>query len=227
LFEILRSLVFYALFYTGTLIVVLVATPLALLGERYGTFIISGWAGFHRLCVTWVLGIKVELRGTLPQGGALVAFKHESFFEAIELPGLFNRPGVFAKAALLRMPIFGRVGAAHGLIPVEREQGAKALRTMLAAAKAHARTGRVLVIFPEGTRMQHGTAPPLQAGFAGIYKVVGLPVVPVAVISGPLYHRRWKRRGTIIMSVGEPIPPGLPRAEIEARVHEAINRLNS
>jgi 1-acyl-sn-glycerol-3-phosphate acyltransferase len=25
----------------------------------------------------------------------------------------------------------------------------------------------------------------------------------------------------------EPIPPGLPREEIEARVHEAINALNS
>ncbi len=84
----------------------------------------------------------------------------------------------------------------------------------------------MLVIFPEGTRVPHGSAPKLQSGFAALYKALGLPVVPVAVDSGPLYHRRWKRPGTITIAAGEPIPPGLPRAEIEARVHEAINVLN-
>jgi 1-acyl-sn-glycerol-3-phosphate acyltransferase len=29
------------------------------------------------------------------------------------------------------------------------------------------------------------------------------------------------------MRFGEPIPPGLPRKEIEARVHEAINAFES
>ena len=53
-----------------------------------------------------------------------------------------------------------------------------------------------------------------------------LPVVPVAVDSGPLYHRLWKRPGTITLHFGEPIEPGLPREEIEARVHAAINALN-
>ena len=75
--------------------------------------------------------------------------------------------------------------------------------------------------------MYHGTQPPLQSGFAGLYKLLGLPVVPVALDSGPCYHRRWKRRGTITIRVGEPIPAGLPRDEIEARVVAAINVLNS
>jgi 1-acyl-sn-glycerol-3-phosphate acyltransferase len=67
---------------------------------------------------------------------------------------------------------------------------------------------------------------PLQSGFAGLYKLLGLPVVPIAVDSGPLYHRRWKRPGTITFRVGETIPGGLSRDEIESRVQEAINRLN-
>jgi 1-acyl-sn-glycerol-3-phosphate acyltransferase len=86
--------------------------------------------------------------------------------------------------------------------------------------------GRVLAIFPEGTRVPHGTRPALQSGFAGLYKLLGLPVVPVAVDSGYCYHRRWKRRGTITIRVGDPIPAGLPREEIEARVVAAINALN-
>jgi 1-acyl-sn-glycerol-3-phosphate acyltransferase len=52
-------------------------------------------------------------------------------------------------------------------------------------------------------------------------------VVPVAVDSGPLYHRRFKRSGTITYRVGDTIPAGLPREEIEARVHTAINVLNA
>ena len=50
--------------------------------------------------------------------------------------------------------------------------------------------------------------------------------MPVAVDSGPIYHRRWKRPGTITYHFGEPIEPGLPRAEIEARTHAAMNALN-
>ena len=98
---------------------------------------------------------------------------------------------------------------------------------MVSEARAYAARGRPLAIFPEGTRVPHGERPPLRSGFAGLYKLLGLPVVPVAVDSGPLYQPLWKRMGTITLLFGEPIEPGLPREEIEARVHAAINVLNS
>jgi 1-acyl-sn-glycerol-3-phosphate acyltransferase len=53
--------------------------------------------------------------------------------------------------------------------------------------------------------------------------------VPIAVNSGSLSPRKagiWKS-GTITYKVGEELPKGLPRAEIEARVHAAINALNA
>ena len=74
--------------------------------------------------------------------------------------------------------------------------------------------------------MSHGTCPPLQAGFAGLYKLLRLPVVPIAVDSGATYHHIVKRPGLITYKVGETIPAGLPRHEVEARVHDAINALN-
>ena len=73
-----------------------------------------------------------------------------------------------------------------------------------------------------------GSQPPLQSGFAGLYKLINLPVVPIAVNSGTLSPRKtgiWKS-GTITYKVGEELPTGLPREEIEARVHAAINALN-
>ena len=224
--EVLRSLIFYALFYGGSIVFVLAGVPALVLGAKAVGAVCEGWSGFHRFCAERVLGIRVRVEGTLPAGRYLTAFKHESFFEAIDLPNLLDNPGVFAKAELLRLPLWGKAAAAYGVIPVEREAGPKALRAMVAAARALSGDGRLVAIFPEGTRVPHGAMPPLQSGFAGLYKLIGLPVIPVAVDSGPLYHRRWKRRGTITYRVGETIPPGLPRAEIEARVHAAINALN-
>lgn len=189
--------------------------------------VVGSWTRYHRFCVNRLLGIEVVVKGELPRKGALIAMKHESFFEALDLAVLFDKPVIFAKAELLRIPLWGRAARTYGVIPVERAQGAKALRAMISQARGHAGDGRVFVIFPEGTRVPHGRKPPPQAGFAALYKLFDLPVVPVAVDSGPLYHRWWKRKGTITVSAGETIPPGLPRPEIEARVHEAINVLNA
>jgi 1-acyl-sn-glycerol-3-phosphate acyltransferase len=224
--EILRSLAFYAAFYGGTLLFVIAALVALPLGPRAVQGVATRWSRYHRGCVTGLLGIRIAMDGAFPARDVLVAVKHESFFEAIDMPNLVINPAIFAKAELLRIPLWGTVACAYGLIPVEREAGAKALRTMVTAARIRLAAGRPLVIFPEGTRVPHGERPPLRSGFAGLYKLLGLPVVPVAIDSGPTYHRAWKRKGTIRIRVGEPIPPGLPREEIEARVHAAINALN-
>lgn len=224
--HVLRSLVFYLIFYIGTLGYVL-ASLAALPFSRSGfQTAVRGWSRYHRLCTRWLLGIRVVIEGDLPQSHFLVAIKHESFFEAIDLPNLLPLPAVIAKAELLRIPLWGQAASAYGLIGVERDNGAKALRAMLVEARKLVAEGRVLAIFPEGTRVPHDTAPPLGAGFAGLYKLLGLPVVPIAVDSGPLYHRWSKRPGTITVRVGETIPTGLKRDEIEQRVTAAINALN-
>jgi len=225
--NVLRSLLFYTVFYAATVYYVSASVLMAWFAPRHIRRFPDAWSRFHRTCMRVLLGITVRETGSRPQGTALYAIKHESFFEAIDLPNTLDFPVPFGKEELYRLPGFGRAAKAYGSVTVHREQGAKALRAMLAEARTFIGTGRPLAIFPEGTRVPHGTRPPLQAGFAGIYKLLGLPVVPVAVDSGTLYHRWWKRPGTITLHFGEPIPPGLPRDEIEARVHAAINLLNT
>ena len=224
---ILRSLLFYPAFYVGSVGYILLGALLLTL-RQYPAFerVVRGWARYHRACAHYLLGIRLVVEGEMPTGPVLIAMKHESFYEAIDMPGFFDRPAVFAKAELMRIPVWGRIGQRYGLIAVRRDQGAAALRAMLAAARDYSAAGRPLVIFPEGTRIPHGQRGELQAGFAGLYKLLGLPVVPVAANSGPLYHRWWKRAGTVTFRIGETIPPGLPREEIEARVQDAINALN-
>jgi 1-acyl-sn-glycerol-3-phosphate acyltransferase len=133
---------------------------------------------------------------------------------------------VFAKVELLNLPFWGKAGRRYGLVPVERDAGARALRAMLAAARELVKEDRPLAIFPEGTRVPHGTRPALQSGFAGLYKLIGLPVVPVAVNSGRCCTASGSgaARSPILSARRS---PGLPREEIEARVQAAINALNT
>lgn len=223
---LLRNLAFYAAFYLGSVVYVTAAVCAIPFGAPPLRRVVAAWARYHRACLRRCAGIELAFDGTRPDGPALYAIRHESFFEAIDAPAHFTDPVPFAKRELSWIPGWGLAADYYGMVWVARDQGARALRTMVREAQRHAAEGRPLVIFPEGTRVPHGRRGTLQAGFAGLYKMLGLPVVPVAVDSGPLYHRRLKRQGTITYRYGAPIPPGLPREELEARVAEAINVLN-
>ena len=224
--SVLRSLAFYGVFYGLSVLWVLTALCALPFGPEAVRKVADSWSALHRACVRGLLGIEVREEGQRPDGAVLFAFKHESFFEAIDIATSLRRPVIFAKQELFSIPGWGRTARAYGAVPVARSEGAKALRAMISEARSYASSGRPLAIFPEGTRTPHGQQPELRSGFAGLYKALGLPVVPVAIDSGPLYQRVWKRRGTITLRFGEPIPPGLPRAEVEAQVHAAINVLN-
>jgi 1-acyl-sn-glycerol-3-phosphate acyltransferase len=225
--EIARNIAFYPIFYLGSAVVVSFNMVCLFLPPRALLTMVGVWCRWHRWCCRHLLGIRVVVEGYMPDHPVLVAMRHESFFEAIDLPALLPNPMIFAKQELLTIPLWGRLGIRYGLIPVDRDAGARALRSMIRTMRANAAAlARPLVIFPEGTRVPHNERWPLQAGFAGLYKMAGLPVVPIAVDSGPLYHRRWKRAGVIRYRIGDELPAGLSRDAIEAAVVVAINVLN-
>jgi len=223
----LRNIAFYIAFYTGSVVFVSLAVLASYIHPRPLRVLCDSWGWWHRLCCTWLLGITVRETGTRPTGPALYALKHEAFFEAIDMPNLLEYPVGIAKKELFDIPGWGHAARKYGLIEVRREEGAKALRAMIRDVQPALQQARAVAIFPEGTRVPHGQQPKLQSGFAALYKILRLPVVPVAINSGPLYQQKWKRKGTITVHFGESIEPGLPREEIEARVHEAINCLNT
>lgn len=224
---LVRSTVFALLFYPGTLLYVLAVILLSPLGDRTVQSIVHAWSDYHHWLVRNVLGIEWRIEGEVPAGAYLIAFKHEAMVETIEALRFAEKPVVVMKRELTQIPLFGWVTRRYGVIGVDREAGASALRNMLAEGKKAVQHGRPVAIFPEGTRVPHGERPSLRPGFAGLYRALGLPVVPVAHDSGRLWGRGFvKRSGVIHIRVGEAIPTGLKRHDIEARVHAAINTLN-
>jgi 1-acyl-sn-glycerol-3-phosphate acyltransferase len=226
--QFLRSLLFTLIFYSVTLLFVLIGLAALPFGRGAVRGVADIWTRFYGYCTRLLLDIRTRVEGTVPTGPVIVAGKHQSMYETLELVVLLDTPAIVMKRELSEIPLFGRLTRRYGIIPVDRSAGAAALRTMLRAADEAKAEGRPIVIFPEGTRVAPGETPPLQPGFAGLYRMLKLPVVPLALDSGRLWPRHGvtKRSGTVTFRFGDPIPPGLPREEIEARVHAAINALN-
>jgi len=125
---------------------------------------------------------------------------------------------------LMWIPIFGWCMWKGGMVPVDRGAGSQALNDMTARAQKEIRSGRQLIIFPEGTRRAPGAAPRYKFGVAHLYTEVGVPCIPVALNSGLFWPRRAFRRlpGTIVAEFLPPIPPGLDKDAFLQRLQSDI-----
>ena len=219
-----RSLLFALFFLGGTVplaLMIAAVAPFSKGAVRRGAHLWSRWVVG---CARLLAGVRLVVRGAVPQHAGLVAFKHQSAFETYLTLYLFDQPAVVMKQELLDIPVWGFIARRHGSIGVDRARGTAAMKALIREGRERAAAGRPILIFPEGTRVPLGTAPPLKSGLAALYGLLQLPIVPVAIDSGRLWHRGFlKSPGTVTLAFGEPIPPGLAREEMEARVHAAIN----
>lgn len=230
---LLRSLLFQAVFYLWTTAMGVVGLPLLLAPRRwmmrFGTF--WSWGALELL--RWTAGLGYEVRGRehLPPGAAIIAMKHQSAWDTLAAPVIFDDPAVVMKRELGWIPVYGWFARKAGMIPIDRSAGAAALKRMVAASAGVIAAGRPIVIFPEGTRTAVGERRPYQPGVAALYRQLGLPMVPVAVNSGLFWGRRRfsKRPGRIVVEILPPLPPGCDRraamAEVETRIEAATARL--
>ena len=109
---------------------------------------------------------------------------------------------------MLRIPLFGALTTAMGMIPVDRSGGSTSIRALLRHGDRAVREQRQIVIFPEGTRSDPGAPGELQPGIAALALRTRLPVIPVSTDSGRYWGRRAfrKQSGTIRIVIGKPMP---------------------
>jgi 1-acyl-sn-glycerol-3-phosphate acyltransferase len=223
----LRSVLFNIAFFTTTALVSILSTPVLLAPAHWTMPPIRFWSWLVVQELRWICGIRLRVLGRehLPQqGAALIAAKHQSALDTIVWLLLVPDCAYVLKQELLRIPFYGFLVAKVGMISVDREGGAAAMRHLLKSGKAAAAAGRQLVIFPEGTRVAPGERVPYQPGIAALAGATGLPVIPVATDSGMLWGRRafLKRPGTITISVLPALPAGLPRPVLIERLETLI-----
>lgn len=223
---LIRNIAFVLIFY-GLSVPIVLSVPIAALFGRAALIDHAvRWARFHRWAARDLLGVRVRYEGPRPVGQIFYAAKHQSMFETLDLVVELGSPVVIMRREFARIPVWGWAARRYGIILVDRAASASALRGLIREARAARQSGRSVVLFPEGTRVRPGETPPLRSGLAGLYKMLDLPLVPIATDIGKLWPKNGlKRAGVATFRFGDPIPPGLPRAELEARVHAAINAL--
>jgi 1-acyl-sn-glycerol-3-phosphate acyltransferase len=230
---ILRSLLFNLVFFGWSALLALLYLPLAVFPDRAMMGGAHLWARSSLWLLNRITGIRHRVRGleNLPTGAAIIASKHQSAWETLAFLLFLPYPVYVVKRELLAIPLFGPYLRKAGMIAVDREGGAAALRSLLDEARHSLELGRTIVIFPEGRRTAPGESRPYPPGVAALYTRLGAPVVPVALNSGRFWGRRsfLKHPGTITLEFLPPIEPGLERRRfVEAlsqRIEDASQRL--
>jgi 1-acyl-sn-glycerol-3-phosphate acyltransferase len=229
---LLRSILFQAAFLLwSTLVALYGLVPLAL-GRREHIFGMGGvWADGINLLLRWICNIHVRIEGRehVPAGPAMIAAKHQSLWDTAIVLRLFRGPAIVMKQELLKIPVYGALCRAQGMIAVDRAGGAKALKAMLKDARDAAAANRKLLIFPQGTRTLPGEAAPYQPGVAALYRDLKIPVVPVALNSGFFWPKRGilRRPGTIVLRFLPAIPAGLDRDAFMQELQTHIESANA
>jgi 1-acyl-sn-glycerol-3-phosphate acyltransferase len=155
----------------------------------------------------------------LPQrGGAVVAFNHDSYLDALLVAQVTRRHlRVMGKAELFTLPLLGRLLLSGGMFPVQRGRGDRAA---LDTAVELCRAGELVAIFPEGTLNRGPHLGRVRSGAARIALAAGVPIVPVAIGGHHLVRRRQA-----FVHAGEPLPPHGPASLLTGRLRRALQTL--
>lgn len=229
--QMLRSLVFNVVMYVWMTIVGIACIPLLIASPEGARWTCSFYAKTNLWLLEKIVGLKTEIRGTVPTGGVLVASKHQSFLDIMLIWIPMSRPFFIMKSILRFAPFLGQYAMRLGCIPVFRGKRAEAIKRMLAEVSSGKREGGQLLIYPQGTRVAPGVKAPYKVGTFALYDQLKQPCVPVATNVGVFWPKRGllRKPGLAVAEFLDPIPPGLDRATfmatLEERIETASNRL--
>ena len=222
----LRSFIFNVAFYVTLALFLVLGAEFFVTPRKWSIRALQAWACTSLWLLRVIAGTRIEVRGhqNIPRGAALVAGKHQSFWETFAILPYLDDPAVVLKKELTYIPFFGWFIHKFCMIAVERSAGSAALRNMVRRAEEEIAAGRQIVIMPEGTRRGPDDPPDYKPGAAALYATLGVTCVPFALNSGLYWPRRKFLRypGIIILEFLDPIPAGLPRKAFQARLETAI-----
>jgi len=202
------------------------------LGPRRTFFTLArGWTRqLFALCgVKWRVEGWEELPESIRTGQQPVVFmcNHASLLDPPFLVTAIPIPAVYiAKKEVRWMPFIGWAVAAAGMIFIDRKDREKAIAGLQRAAQ-EVRSGKNVVIFPEGTRTRTGELGPFKKGGFILAQDAGVPIVPMA-IEGTfrvLPRGMWMLRpGRCNAAFGQPVDPA-DYPDREALIEEVRRRV--
>lgn len=229
--QTLRSFIHIVQMYVAMAVIAVTFFPYAMLSAS------GAHAACHTYCrwvfwtLRWMVGLRVEIRGTPPTDEVLVAAKHQSFLDVMAIYYAVPRGKFIMKRELMYAPFIGQYGLRIGCVPVNRGKRGAAIKKMLEDVQSGKQRGGQLIIYPQGTRIAPGVSAPYKAGSGALYAQMGQPCVPVATNVGVFWPKKGITRtpGTAVVEFLPRIEPGLePKPflkRLEAEVETASNAL--
>lgn len=170
--------------------------------------------------------LRVEasgLPGPRELEGTLVVSNHPSYLDVVVLIALLPNAVCVVKEAIWNSPFFGRLVRAAGYIPISGSE------EVLEAGREALRSGKILIIFPEGTRSRPGQPVKFQRGAAYLAQSTGriLPLVltcaPALLVKGHRWYHIPVETCRFRVRAGD--PPFDPSPQASSTPHLAARQL--
>ncbi len=218
------SFLFMAQIYPMMLVMGIVFAPWAILSPNGARTACKTWANWAYWSAYYMLGLKGEVRGDIPQDEVLIAAKHQSFFDILLMYRALPRAKFIMKRELMWTPIIGIYAKRLGCVPITRGKRGAAIEQMVRDVEAGRADPGQLVIYSQGTRVAPGAKAPYKVGTAVLYEQLGQPCVPMATNVGLFWPRKGilRKPGLAVVEFLPPIPPGMERRAFMEHLEETV-----
>lgn len=183
-----------------------------------------------RIGAVALLQMRVYGRGNVPRnGGILLASNHQSYLDPILVGIAVDRELNFmARRSLFKNFLFRSLITIFNAFPIERNYpDIKGVKETIERLKS----GKAILVFPEGTRTKDGKIGKIKAGISMIAEHACVPIIPV-LIQGA--YEMWPRRrflpfiNKITIIFGKPIRvKDIELTNFPNVLYDAINGLKS
>ncbi|MBO4308664.1 MAG: 1-acyl-sn-glycerol-3-phosphate acyltransferase [Clostridia bacterium] len=154
-----------------------------------------------RLFLAWlmrVLNVKIHLKGTelLPSEPCVLISNHRSAFDPMTVLAKLKRKKLLfiSKESNFKYPIAGPFIRRAAFLPIDRENGMRALRTLKNAADRMMSEGVDFGIYPEGSRTKTGELQEFKSGAFYLAKKAEAPIVVMTARNTELVGKKPFRR---------------------------------
>lgn len=220
----LRSLIYVIQIYLAMLVLGIVFAPYAIASPKGARLACKTYCRWCFWTARWMIGLRGEVRGDVPQGEVLIAAKHQSFFDILLMFEALPTAKFIMKKELLWTPVIGIYAKRLGCVPVDRGKRGQAIEKMVRDVKAGRAEPGQLIIYSQGTRVAPGDKKPYKVGTAVLYEQLGQTCIPVATNVGLFWPRKgiWRKPGVAVVEFLPPMEPGLTRAKFMERLEEVV-----
>ncbi len=137
------------------------------------------WSKIQR----FLLGYDLIVKGKPDLEAGLVVMNHQSLLDITVVDGIYPRNlSWVAKREIRDIPFYGQIMSLPKMITIDREDR-KSLVSLFKQAKARLTEGRVIAMFPEGTRGDGRKILPFKAGAKLLAEKLDLKVQPIVIVN--------------------------------------------